>query len=695
MKRGILCGVGLLILLMACITGCRSSVDPAGQATTAETVTATSHEHAFGEWQITQEATCTKAGEQQRRCTCGEMETAPTEALGHTEVIDQAVAATCTATGLTEGSHCAVCCAVLREQTPLPRAEHKATVVFRVEANCQNPGIIRTSCEVCHAEVSSQQIAIRPHSEVIDAAVPATCTATGLTEGTHCGACQQTLIPQTVTEPLEHVWANEAGETVTCIYSDEASALYCTRCGFKVNAGDELLSTIHSFENNRCTQCHIAEDFSDVSLYAGTWFYDYCATLEKGEAYRELYRRLDEAVSVFHATSAEVLSVTNSGFGIAVTVKYSDLGLNVDDLRLVRMFYHYDHPLYYWLSATFRHTKDYFSLFVFHEYIDSEVRRELTQNLYIKIAEIAESVAGVTSTYELALAYHDAVTRMMDYAYQEDGKTPVDSDEARWAYNIIGPFLMESGVCRGFADAYSLFLNYAGITNVITRGYTTVAHRWNQVLMDDGEWYWFDLTWDDAPETVHGIEYHYFCVSDTQEVAWKDQKENGSYSLGNGSTFFTRHTPDFDYEATNYVYDFPYPDCADEPYEDPDHLNLRDTFTADGLTYARIGYREVQLIRIDGSGTVIIPQQVEYRGAVYTVTAIGYMDTETRLMMQKTPVTARPCEIVIPKTVTYIGISALSEVKHVILDPENIAFALRDGGLYDVQSGRCLAKLAG
>jgi len=56
-------------------------------------------------------------------------------ALGHTEVVDEAKAANCTETGLTEGSHCSVCKAVIKAQETVPALGHNF-----VNGECSNTG---------------------------------------------------------------------------------------------------------------------------------------------------------------------------------------------------------------------------------------------------------------------------------------------------------------------------------------------------------------------------------------------------------------------------------------------------------------------------------------------------------------------------------------------------------------------------
>ena len=80
------------------------------------------HTHVWDKGEVTREPTCTEAGVRTFTCgDCGDTKTEPIAAKGHKEVTDPAVAATRTSTGLTEGSHCSVCGAVIKKQSVIPK----------------------------------------------------------------------------------------------------------------------------------------------------------------------------------------------------------------------------------------------------------------------------------------------------------------------------------------------------------------------------------------------------------------------------------------------------------------------------------------------------------------------------------------------------------------------------------------------
>ena len=70
--------------------------------------------------------------------------------MGHIEVIDAAVAATCTATGLTEGKHCSVCNEVLVAQEEMIAMGHSFGEWFvSVEATRKEAGQEQRACANC------------------------------------------------------------------------------------------------------------------------------------------------------------------------------------------------------------------------------------------------------------------------------------------------------------------------------------------------------------------------------------------------------------------------------------------------------------------------------------------------------------------------------------------------------------------
>ena len=161
--------------------------------------------HKFGNWTTTKSATCTESGTQIRKCeTCGATESKSLSAKGHTEVVDKAIPATCTTDGKTEGSHCSVCGAVIKAQDTIKATGHKfGNWTTTKSATCTESGTQIRKCETCGA-TESKSLSAKGHTEVVDKAIPATCTTDGKTEGSHCSVCSAVIKAQTTITATGH-----------------------------------------------------------------------------------------------------------------------------------------------------------------------------------------------------------------------------------------------------------------------------------------------------------------------------------------------------------------------------------------------------------------------------------------------------------------------------------------------------------
>ena len=163
-------------------------------------------------------ATCTESGKNVYSVTVSlggqdfygekEVENPDDPARGHTEVIDAAVAPTCTETGKTEGKHCSVCNTVLKAQETIPATGHKEVTDAAVAPTCTETGKTEgTHCSVCNTVLKAQEvIPALGHTEVTDAAVAPTCTESGKTEGKHCSVCNKILVMQEEIPADGHEW---------------------------------------------------------------------------------------------------------------------------------------------------------------------------------------------------------------------------------------------------------------------------------------------------------------------------------------------------------------------------------------------------------------------------------------------------------------------------------------------------------
>lgn len=119
---------------------------------------ATIQAHTYGEPQVIA-ATCTEAGKTVYSCTkCDyKLEIAGDPALNHkdTIVIDAAKDATCTSTGLTEGSHCSACGVTIVAQEEIAKKDHNySDWTVEKEATEGEKGLKTKTCTVCGDKVT-------------------------------------------------------------------------------------------------------------------------------------------------------------------------------------------------------------------------------------------------------------------------------------------------------------------------------------------------------------------------------------------------------------------------------------------------------------------------------------------------------------------------------------------------------------
>ena len=135
----------------------------------------------------------------------------------HTVVVDSAVEATCTKTGLTEGKHCSVCNEVIVAQKVVPKKAHSYKSTITTQPTCKAEGVKTFKCS-CGASYT-EKIAKKAHTVVTDYSVEATCTNTGLTEGKHCISCGTVTVAQNVIPMKSHSDSNKDGK---CDYCNKA-----------------------------------------------------------------------------------------------------------------------------------------------------------------------------------------------------------------------------------------------------------------------------------------------------------------------------------------------------------------------------------------------------------------------------------------------------------------------------------------
>lgn len=205
------------------------------------------HVHAFGNWVVVQEVTCTEAGLQQRTCSCGAKEAQIVPTTGHIEGDWKYKEPTCTENGRKYKS-CTRCHKAL-SVTAIPATGHtEGTWVVKREATCNQTGSRQMLCSVCDGVCKTETIAKLAHTIIVLEATAPTCTQAGMTEGKYCEVCSTVITEQKEAPALGHAHGEPIRENYvepTCTEDGYCeNVVYCTECNEELSRESVVLHAL-------------------------------------------------------------------------------------------------------------------------------------------------------------------------------------------------------------------------------------------------------------------------------------------------------------------------------------------------------------------------------------------------------------------------------------------------------------------
>lgn len=128
---------------------------------------------------------------------------------------------------------------------------------------------------------------------------------------------------------------------------------------------------------------------------------------------------------------------------------------------------------------------------------------------------IADGTKQLPDRYRKMRLVHDVLAEINSYNHPA-----ANGQVSGWkyylshcAYSALVPQDEYEPVCDGYSKAFKIVCDQIDVPCALP---SSATHMWNNVMMDDQEWYNLDLTWDDGDDSA--IQYDYFLIGSETAV---------------------------------------------------------------------------------------------------------------------------------------------------------------------------------
>lgn len=189
-----------------------------------------------------------------------------------------------------------------------------------------------------------------------------------------------------------------------------------------------------------------------------------------------------------------------------------DLNEIANDEKKLSLINNFVHPFNSFKTISFTYNdQGHFSLIIEHIYTEEEI----TKINYIVDNKIKELIIDTMTNEEKVKIIHDYIIDNTTYDTLKTENIHDDTYKSNTAYGVL---IQGYGICSGYSDAISIFLNKLNIKNYKISNDT---HIWNLVYLN-GVWSHLDATWDDPISKFNENRDTYFLINYDELVSLDD-----------------------------------------------------------------------------------------------------------------------------------------------------------------------------